>query len=146
MPNKRFYGNAPPRPMSLRCGCPVDTSAKQKHRPSRQARPPCKRLWQSVSTPPSSLRSRVTAAAIRSLLRGITDSFTLRVQNDGNSVIASTVRCAAIRFSFETPAQAKSIVIRFVLNLRNKKALIPVKHYGDIKAFKFVLSYMCHIA
>ena len=26
--------------MSLRCGCPVDTSAKQKHRPSRQARPP----------------------------------------------------------------------------------------------------------
>ena len=28
---------------SLRCGCPVDTSAKQKHRPSRQARPPHKR-------------------------------------------------------------------------------------------------------
>ncbi len=26
--------------LSLRCGCPVDTSAKQKHRPSRQARPP----------------------------------------------------------------------------------------------------------
>ena len=26
--------------MTLRCGCPVDTSAKQKHRPSRQARPP----------------------------------------------------------------------------------------------------------
>ena len=50
---------------SLRCECPVDTSAKQKHRPSRQARPPsgvrqfvlsplvitkpCKRLWESVS-------------------------------------------------------------------------------------------------
>ena len=30
----------------------------------------------------------------------------------------TTVRCAAIRFSFETPAQAE-IVIRFVLNLRN---------------------------
>ena len=26
--------------LSLRCGCPADTSAKQKHRPSRQARPP----------------------------------------------------------------------------------------------------------
>ena len=52
----------------------------------------------------------------------------------------------AIRFSFETPAQAESIVVRFVLNLRNKKALIPVKHYGDIKAFKFALNYMCHIA
>ena len=26
--------------LSLRCGCPVDTSVKQKHRPSRQARPP----------------------------------------------------------------------------------------------------------
>ena len=57
----------------------------------------------------------------------------------------TTVRCAAIRFSFETPTQAE-IVIRFVLNLRNKKALIPVKHYGDIKVFKFALSYMCHIA
>ena len=28
-----------PPPLSLRCGCPVGTSAKQKHRPSRQARP-----------------------------------------------------------------------------------------------------------
>ena len=27
--------------------CPVDTSAEQKHRPSRQARPP-KGAWQSV--------------------------------------------------------------------------------------------------
>jgi len=49
-------------------------------------------------------------------------------------------------FPFETPAQDKSIVIRFVLSLRNKKALIPVKYYGDIKAFEFILSYMCHIA
>ena len=57
----------------------------------------------------------------------------------------AAARCAAIRFSFETPTQAE-IVIRFVLNLRNKKALIPVKHYGEIKAFKFVLSYICHIA
>ena len=46
---------------------------------------------------------------------------------------------------FETSTQAE-IVIRFVLNLRNKKALIPVKYYGDIKAFDFLLSYMCHIA
>ena len=92
--------------------------------------------------------------------KGNTDSFALCTQNDTPFsyhecrkvcavscclVIASTVRCAAIRFSFETPTQAE-IVIRFVLNLRNKKALIPVKHYGDIKAFKFILSYMCHIA
>ena len=40
-------GNPLSTPPSLRCGCPVDTSAEQKHRPSRQAR--CKRLWQSVS-------------------------------------------------------------------------------------------------
>ena len=33
---------------SLRCGCPVDASAKQKHRPSRQARPPLG-AWQSAS-------------------------------------------------------------------------------------------------
>ena len=98
--------------------------------------------------------------AIRLSSKGITDSFVLRTQNDTPFschecrkvcavscclVIASTVRCSAIRFSFETPTQAE-IVIRFVLNLRNKKALIPVKHYGDIKAFKFILSYMCHIA
>ncbi len=67
--------------LSLRCGCPVDTSAKQKHRPSRQARPPqgvwqsvfpspviakpCKRLWQSVF-----------------LFKDITDSFALCAQND----------------------------------------------------------------
>ena len=43
--------------LSLRCGCPVDTSAKQKHRPSRQARPPLG-ARQSVFPPPS-LRSRV---------------------------------------------------------------------------------------
>ena len=48
----------------------------------------------------------------------------------------TAARCAAIRFSFETPTQAE-IVIRFVLNLRNKKALIPVKYYGEIKAFSF---------
>ena len=50
--------------LSLRCGCPVDTSAKQKHRPSRQARPPIG-ARQSVFS-----------------FKGITDSFTLRVQND----------------------------------------------------------------
>ena len=99
-------------------------------------------------------------AAIRFSFKGEADSFTLCAQNDTPFsyhecrkvcavscclVIASTVRCAAIRFSFEAPTQAE-IVIRFELNLRNKKALIPVKYYGDIKAFKFVLSYMCHIA
>ena len=96
----------------------MDTSAKQKHRPSRQARPP-QGVRQSVF-----------------LFKGITDSFTLRVQNDKpfschecsevcavsyRSVIAvrvfgghlceaeaptepageTAVRRAAIRFSFE---------------------------------------------
>ena len=50
--------------MSLRCGCPVDTSAKQKHRPSREARPP------------SGVRQSVF------LFKGITDSFALCAQND----------------------------------------------------------------
>ena len=56
--------------MSLRSGCPVDTSAKQKHRPSRQARPP-QGAWQSVS-----------------LLKGEADSFALCAQNDITFVIA----------------------------------------------------------
>ena len=77
---QKSFSTAVFRHLSLRCGCPVDTSAKQKHRPSRQARPPLG-AWQSALTF-SSLRSRVTAVAIRSLLKGITDSFTLRVQND----------------------------------------------------------------
>jgi len=37
--------------------------------------------------------------AIRLSSKGITDSFVLRTQNDRFLVIASTVRCAAIRFS-----------------------------------------------
>ena len=73
--------------------------------------------------------------AIRFSFKGEADSFTLCAQNDTPFsyhecrkvcavscclVIASTVRCAAIRFSFEAPTQAE-IVIRFVLNLRKKK-------------------------
>ena len=133
--------------LSLRCGCPVDTSAKQKHRPSRQARPPqgvrqsvspllvivrgfspvairfsfkgelrilsryafrmtsrlviakpCKRLWQSVF-----------------LLRGITDSFTLRVQND-------------IPFSHCEAVQT-AVAIRSPCHYE-KKALISTTLYG----------------
>ena len=55
--------------LSLRCGCPVDTSAKQKHRPSRQARPP-QGVWQSV-LPLSSLRSRVSGCGNPLPFRGI---------------------------------------------------------------------------
>ena len=50
--------------LSLRCGCPVDTSAKQKHRPSRR------RDRRKVRGNPFSFK------------RGITDSFVLRTQND----------------------------------------------------------------
>ena len=39
-PCKQLWQSAPPPSSSLRCGCPADTSAKQKHRPIRQARPP----------------------------------------------------------------------------------------------------------
>ena len=130
------------------CGCPVDTSAKQKHRPSRQARLP-QGARQSVF-PPSSLRSRVTAVAIRLSSKRITDSFVLRTQNDITFVIASTERCVAIRFpspviakvrvsgghlcKAEAPTEpagetaARRAAIRFFfLNPRNRKALIPRK-------------------
>ena len=66
--------------LSLRCGCPVDTSAKQKHRPSRQARPP-QGVRQSVF-PLLVIANAVRRVAIRSFLRGITDSFALCAQND----------------------------------------------------------------
>ena len=58
---------------SLRCGCPVDTSAKQKHRPSRQARPPCNGCGNPFS------------------FKRITDSFALCAQNDITFVIAVRV-------------------------------------------------------
>ena len=99
--------------------------------------------------------------AIRFSFKGEADSFTLCAQNDTPFsyhecrkvcavscclVIASTVRCAAIRFSFETPCTNLKYYNKVCTKLTKKKALIPVKHYGEIKAFKFVLSYMCHIA
>ena len=59
-----------PLSSSLRCGCPVDTSEKQKHRPSRQARPPCNGCGNPFS------------------FKRITDSFALCAQNDITFVIA----------------------------------------------------------
>ena len=66
-----------PFPLPLRCGCPVDTSAKQKHRPNRQAR-------------------RKATAAIRFPLRvlRILSCSALRMTN--RFVIANAVRQAAI--------------------------------------------------
>ena len=82
---------------------------------------PCKRLWQSVF-----------------LFKGITDSFTLRTQNDKSfshckyirraairsksPVIASTVRCVAIRFSF------KGITDSFTLRTQNDKSFSHCKY------------------
>ena len=77
---QKSFSTAVFRHLSLRCGCPVDTSAKQKHRPSRQARPP-QGVRQSV-LPLSSLRSRVSGCGNPFSFKGNTDSFTLRVQND----------------------------------------------------------------
>ena len=82
--------------LSLRCGCPVDTSAKQKHRPSRQARPP-QGARQSVPHA-RVIASAVRCVAIRSLLKGNTDSFALRVQNDIPFSCCKYIRRAAIRF------------------------------------------------
>ena len=72
--------------MSLRCGCPVDTSAKQKHRPSRQARPPLG-SWQSVF-----------------LLRGIRILSRSALRMTSRLVIANTY---GVRINFRLPVIAK---------------------------------------
>ena len=53
-----------------RCGCPVDTSAQQKHRPRRQPRPPSRirivlRISLGITTlPKSSIRLTIPVAFI----------------------------------------------------------------------------------
>ena len=88
-----FYNAEHTKKLSLRCGCPVDTTAKQKHRPSRQARPPLG-ARQSVLHTPFVIASTERCVAIRSLLRGlrILSRFALRMTN--RLVIATTIKCA----------------------------------------------------
>ena len=85
-----FYNAEHTKKLSLRCGCPVDTTAKQKHRPSRQARPPLSARQSVLHTP---------------------------------FVIASTERCAAIRFSFKRELR---ILSRFALRMTNRLVIATI--------------------
>ena len=137
----------------MRCGCPADTSAKQKHRPSRQARPPsgvrqsvfpfqmnkssCARAAQAPYFCTDRNREKNRRTPFRSGFRTFLFERTVYKRSFLIKLHLRSQQTAKGVSPFETPAQAERIVIRFVLNLRNKKALIPVKHYGDIKALGF---------
>ena len=135
-------------PSSLRCGCPVDTSAKQKHRPSWQARPP-QGVRQSV-LPLSSLRSRVSGCGNSFSFKGNTDSFTLRVQNDKPISYCKYIKCADMlclpviakprKRLWQSVSLLKGNTDSFALRVQNDK---PISYFKYIRRAD-MLSFTCH--
>ena len=113
-----FHNAEHTKKLSLQCGCPVDTSAVGRSTDRAGRRDRRKARGNPFSTPPSSLRAPKGAWQSVSPLLVIARGFSpVAIRSLAPFVIASTERCAAIRFSFKRELR---ILSRFALRMTSR--------------------------